>query len=408
MSAALSAASAEPSSGSRSGRTAGPPRRAAAGMAARRTTSSELRRLSRTTGRAAASPRWPSIARTSARTSGGAEPAFSTQRSVASVPGIFSARRSAEPRKARSGLSAAAEEVRQGLGPDGRDDEGEGRRRVLRLPGSTVVLEDRAGRTQPFGRPARLEQAPGVEEVERGRGRSLLVRGGHARPRERGPRHGIADVGQGEQSRLAQALVSAVRRGGGSSSPPRASAPLRAPRRAPGGRFGGALSRDARSALVACGPPMETSTPAAGPARVSSTRYLSRGRMDSCFPTSRTCERKNAATGSSFVLPRASRRTRTKRARSASAPGRMTWTARPFTANRARASSPFSGGRTRAHTSATASGPSARISAQRAPVCGGACPPGTARGSPRRGPRGRRANRLRVSMGRRRASRRTA
>ena len=72
----------------------------------------------------------------------------------------------------------------------------------------------------------------------------------------------------------------------------------------------GALSRAFTIARVPCGPPMARRTAVAGPASASSERYLSRGRMDSCLPTSWTCERRKAATVLSCVRARVSSRAR--------------------------------------------------------------------------------------------------
>ena len=264
------AASAEPSSGRRSGRTAAPPRRVAAGMA------DEAHDL---VGAAEALPD---------EGQGRGVPALAEHRD--DVGAALGRRRAGlldpaerrlaprdllgqEERRASEGPVGAVrgrEEVGQGARPEGRHDERQGRRRVLRLPGLTVVLEDRAGRVQPLGRPTRLEQAPGVEEIERGRGRSLPVRGGHARPRERGPRRGVADVGQGEEGRLAEPLVRRCPRAGGASSPPRASGPLRAPGRAPRGRSA-APCRGPRGALSSPAAPRWREAPRP-PARPASRR----------------------------------------------------------------------------------------------------------------------------------------
>ncbi len=75
---------------------------------------------------------------------------------------------------------------------------------------------------------------------------------------------------------------------------------------------------------------------------------------------------KKEATCLSGLAARAASRVWAKRSRSASAPARVTYTASPFTANLALESSPAAGGRTRAHVSARAAGPSLTSSAQRA------------------------------------------
>ena len=222
----------------------------------------------------------------SARTSGGDAPAFSTHRRVASLPGIALARVSAEPRKLRSGLSAAARRSGRRPRSDGETTRARAAEACCDSAGLTVALEDRAGRLQPCGRPAGLDQASGVEKIERGRLRPLAERSGDARPREHGPRRGIADVGQGEEGRLANPLVPAVREGQDLLHRLAAAGPAERlderEARAPGRLVQGLHHRPARPR----GPPMVRSAAVAGPASASSTRYFSRGRTDSCFPTS--------------------------------------------------------------------------------------------------------------------------
>ena len=259
MSAALSAASAEPSSGSRSGRTAGPPRRAAAGMAARRTTSSELRRLSRTNGQgrgvpALAEHRDDVGADVGRRRAGLLDP---PERRLAPRDPLGQ-----DERRATEGPVGAArgrEKVGQGLGPDGRDDEGESRGRVLRLPGLAVVLEDRAGRLQPLGRPARTRPGAG-RRGDRARARPLSpgTRRRRATARGRAPRRDRrcwpgrrGPPGAGPRPRC--------RRAAGSSSPPRGCGPRRAPGRAPGARSGAPCPGPSGSPSSLSGPPIARS-----------------------------------------------------------------------------------------------------------------------------------------------------
>ena len=86
----------------------------------------------------------------------------------------------------------------------------------------------------------------------------------------------------------------------------------------------GAASSDLKSARAASGPPIVWRAAAAGPASVSSARYPARGLIDSFLPAAWTWDRKNAATFLSRLPAREARRGRTKRARSLSAPGRVT------------------------------------------------------------------------------------
>ena len=164
-------------------------------------------------------------------------PSRSTRR-VASLPGILSARLSAEPRKARSGLTRGREKVGQGLRPDGRDDEGEGRGRVLRLPGLTVALEDRAGRLAA-PRPSGPTRPGAGRRGGRARVRSLSpgTRRRRATARGRAPRRDRrcwpgrrGPPGAGPRPRCPRTA--------GSSSPPRGCGPRRGPGRAPGARSG--------------------------------------------------------------------------------------------------------------------------------------------------------------------------
>ena len=317
---------AEASSGSRSGSTASPPRRVAAGMAARRTafvrccggcpaTNGQGR------GVPALAEHRDDVGPDVGRGGGGLlDPARASPR----CPGIGLGQGEGRAAEAAVGAGRGREEVGQGAWPEGRDDEGQGRGRVLRLVRPPVVLENgprrldalgASGPTRPgVGRRGGRARAPPLSRGTRRRRATSRARapprGRRCWPGRRGPPGGVASSALSARGRIffTASRLRAV--------PSDWMSVRRASR--------GALSRAFSSALVASGPPMERSAAAAGPASASSTRYFSRGRTDSFFPASWTCERKNAATFASRVLPSDSRRARAKTARSVSAPGRVT------------------------------------------------------------------------------------
>ncbi len=167
-----------------------------------------LRRHSRTKGRAALSPRRPSISTIAARTSGAEASALSIQSDgrgtrhralVAKLQG-----------GAPDGTDRAvdgAEKVGQRLVLEDRDDEGQRFRRDRALFGTAVRLEDRPGHRQALARLAGLREPAGIEEEEGGGFGPFGSRRGHADLRENGARGRVADVGQGEAGGAAEPLI---------------------------------------------------------------------------------------------------------------------------------------------------------------------------------------------------------
>ena len=298
----------------------------------------------------------------SARTSGGAvagllDPA---ERRLAARDLLGQERGRSRGRPGR-GSSAAARRSGRARAPEASRRRGPGPRTRAATPRAGGSSRGRPG-PPPAPRPSGRTR-PGVgRRGDRARAPADLSRygGGDARPREHGPRRGVADVGQGEEGRLAEALVRAVREREDLLHRLAAAGLAERTGRAPGGRPGAPCPGSPGGALSSRPRPAdgETSAAAAGPARPLVDEVLLQG-PDRLLPPDeldlREEERGDRA--------RPSRVQEVEESPGEEGPLGLRPRARDVDGEAVHrepraGSSPFPGGSTRAQTSATAAGPS--------------------------------------------------
>ncbi len=241
-------------------------------------------RLSRTKGRAEASPRRPSIPMISARTSGSEAAALAIHWTVASPVPRDEASSRAAPRTAPTGLSTAPISIGDGFVPEDRYDEGKRLRGHLALFGAGVGTEDRPGRRQPFTRLSSLREPAGEKKIKPGGLGPFTERGIYPDLREDGRRGRVADIGQGETGRPAKAFVAASSQGE-ELLHGRAAAHLA--ESVDGGQPGRRRSRASRAlrrAWIASGPPIVLSAATAGSGQRFVGEISRQGRTASVLP----------------------------------------------------------------------------------------------------------------------------